>query len=100
MKYVPRSRSVMLRLALSARRARVRAASVLALAVAALMAWTATGAQDVAAHEREVITATLTRVFNENAPPERCETMVVGATQDWRPDACEERAALKAGREQ
>ncbi|CAE6689821.1 hypothetical protein R20943_00006 [Paraburkholderia aspalathi] len=32
---------------------------------------------DAAAHERDVITATLTLVFNENTPNERRETMVV-----------------------
>lgn len=32
---------------------------------------------DAAAHDRDVITATLTLVFNENTPNERRETMVV-----------------------
>nr|WP_082855439.1 DUF2135 domain-containing protein [Paraburkholderia phytofirmans] len=52
---------------------------------------------DAAAHERNAVAATLTLVFNENTPNERCETMVMRAARDRRPAAREKRATLTEG---
>ena len=102
MKYAPRSRSAQLHMLLGVRRDRVHAARELVLGLIALMTRTTMGMRAaVRERERDVNTATLLRVFNEKTPNERREeTMIVRVAQDWRPDACEERATLKAGWEQ
>ena len=102
MKYAPRSRSALLHLPLAVRRDRVHTAPEFVLAVIALMTRTTIGMRAaVRERERDMNTTTLLRVFNEKTPNERrAETMIVRVAQDWRPDACEERATLKAGWEQ